>query len=40
MAQMGAKLSVFKDPYLDRASETDQIMLQIMALSADNSAAL
>ena len=36
MAQMGAKLNVFKDPFFDRASETEDIMSKIRALRGDN----
>lgn len=33
MAQMGAKLSVFKDPFFDRATESENIMAQIKAIN-------
>ena len=36
MAQMGAKLNVFKDPFFDRASETEDIMSKIRALRGEN----
>ena len=35
MAQMGAKLNVFKDPFFDRATETDEIMAQIRNLDGE-----
>ena len=33
MANMGAKLNVFKDPFLDRASETETILNEIKAFN-------
>ena len=33
MAEMGTKLNVFKDPYLDRASETADLMAKIKSLN-------
>ena len=35
MAQMGAKLNVFRDPFLDRASETEDLMAKIRGLNSD-----
>ena len=32
MAEMGSKINVFKDPYLDRAAESDNIMMRIKEL--------
>jgi len=32
MAEMGSKISVFKDPYLDRATESDNLMMRIKEL--------
>lgn len=34
MAQMGAKLNVFRDPFLDRASETEDLMSKIRGLNS------
>ena len=36
MAQMGAKIQVFKDPYFDRAAETQQLMNQFQQMIGDN----
>ena len=35
MTQMGSKLNVFKDPFMDRASETEDLMAKIRALGGD-----
>ena len=39
MAEMGAKLNVFKDPYLDRATETEDLMAKIRGLDGEKSIA-
>ena len=36
MTQMGAKLQVFKDPYFDRAGETENLMNQFKKMLSDN----
>jgi len=33
MAEMGSKLNVFKDPYLDLASETDDLMAKMRSIN-------
>ena len=35
MTQMGSKLNVFKDPFMDRANETEDLMAKIRALGGD-----
>jgi len=39
MAEMGAKLNVFKDPYMDRATEMDDLMGKIRGLNGGDSTA-
>ena len=36
MAQMGSKLNVFKDPFMDRASETEDLMAKIRDINGDD----
>lgn len=36
MAQMGAKLQVFKDPYFDRADETQGLIDQFQNMIRNN----
>ena len=35
MAEMGAKINVFKDPFMDRATEAEDLMAKIRALNGD-----
>mmetsp|Transcript_10009 Transcript_10009/g.12582 ORF Transcript_10009/g.12582 Transcript_10009/m.12582 type:complete len:105 (+) Transcript_10009:2680-2994(+) len=35
MANMGSKLNVFKDPYLDRATETSDLLAKMKSLNAN-----
>ena len=37
MAEMGAKINVFKDPYLDRVNETEDLMAKIRCLNGEDS---
>lgn len=37
MAEMGSKLNVFKDPYLDRATESDDLISKIKSLGGNTS---
>ena len=36
MAQMGAKIQVFKDPYFDRAKETEDLVNQFKDMIDEN----
>ena len=35
MAEMGAKINVFKDPFMDRATEAEDLMAKIRALNGE-----